>query len=120
MVAVAQGHVELFGQVEHHLRARARTTRLDIAQVSRGDACLERQLELADPAPLPPLPEQRAHPRATCDDGHGFDGNPKNAADHDPGSHGRGVSGRASSFGQHIERSSEMDAPELVERYLGT
>ena len=38
VVAVAQGHLELFGEVEHHRGARARATGLDEAQMARRDA----------------------------------------------------------------------------------
>ena len=47
LVAVAQGHVELLGEVQHHLGAGPRPPGLDEAQVPRGDVGLERQVELA-------------------------------------------------------------------------
>ena len=49
-VALAQRHVELLGQVQDHLLARARAAGLEEAQVARGDAGLEREVELAEAA----------------------------------------------------------------------
>lgn len=53
-VPLAQRYSEGFGELQHHLGAGSRATRLDEAQVTRGDARLERELELAHaPAPAP-------------------------------------------------------------------
>jgi hypothetical protein len=55
VVAVAQRHVELVGEVQHHLAARLRTARLQEAEVAGRDAGLERQVELAQPPPPSPV-----------------------------------------------------------------
>jgi hypothetical protein len=60
VVAVAQRYVELLGQMQHHLPARLRAARLQEAQVSRRDAGLEREVELAEAAPPAPVAQQRA------------------------------------------------------------
>ena len=64
LVAIAQRHLELVGEPQDHLRARPRAAGLDEAQVPGGHARLERQVELAEPAPLPPVAQQRADARA--------------------------------------------------------
>ena len=63
-VALAQRHLELLGQVQHQLAAGLRAAGLDEAEVARRDAGLERQVELAEPAPLAPVAQQRAERRA--------------------------------------------------------
>ena len=60
-VALAQRHVELLGQAQHHVAAGRRATRLDEAQVAGRDLGLERELELAQSAVFAPLPQQFAH-----------------------------------------------------------
>ena len=59
-VALAQRHVELLGETQHHLLARLRAAGLEKAQVARGDARLERQPELAEVTPRAPVAQQRA------------------------------------------------------------
>ena len=46
-VALAQRHLELLGEPQHHLGARARAARLDEAEVPRRHARLQREVELA-------------------------------------------------------------------------
>jgi hypothetical protein len=55
LVAVAQRNLEPIGQLQDHVGARARATGLDEAQVAGGDAGLEGQVELAQPAPPAPV-----------------------------------------------------------------
>jgi hypothetical protein len=62
-VAIAQGDFEMIGEVQDHLAARARPTGLEEADVTGGDSRLERQLELAEAAALPPGAEQLADGR---------------------------------------------------------
>jgi hypothetical protein len=57
-VAVAEGDVEVFGQAEDHLAGRPGAAGLDEAQVPRGDVRRDGQVQLAEPAALPPLAEQ--------------------------------------------------------------
>jgi hypothetical protein len=57
-VAVAEGDVEVFGQAEDHLAGRPGPAGLDEAQVPRGDVGRDGQVQLAEPAALPPLAEQ--------------------------------------------------------------
>ena len=61
LVAVAQGHVELLGQVQHHLAAGAGPSRLDEAQVAGGHPGGGGQLELAEVTALAPRPQQGPH-----------------------------------------------------------
>ena len=70
-VAVTQRHVEMLGQLHDHLGARPRTAGLDEAHVARGDAGSDREVELAQATPLPPVAEQRADARAGGELGHG-------------------------------------------------
>ena len=65
-----RGTVELLGEMEHHLRARPRAAVLDEAQMPASHTRLERQLELAEPAALPPLPQHRADGRPGRSDRH--------------------------------------------------
>ena len=58
-VALAQRHVELLGEVQDHLAARVRAARLEEAQVPGRHTGLEREVELAEPVALPPVPQQR-------------------------------------------------------------
>jgi hypothetical protein len=53
-VSLAQGDLELLGEVEQQLAARPRATRLDEAEVTRRDGGLQRELELAQLSSLPP------------------------------------------------------------------
>jgi hypothetical protein len=55
-VAVAQWDVEAVGEVKDHLAARLRPSRLDEAEMPRRDCRSQGELELAEVAPLPPLP----------------------------------------------------------------
>ena len=57
-VAVARRHVEMLGQVQDHLAGRPGAAGLDEAQVPGGDVGLYGQVELAQPAALPPLAQQ--------------------------------------------------------------
>ena len=59
-VALAQRHVEVIGEVQHHLAARPGPAGLDEAQVPRRDAGVVRQIELAQAPPRPPVAQQRA------------------------------------------------------------
>ena len=63
VVTVAQRDVEHAGQQQHHLAAGLRPSGLDEAQVARGHAGLDGELELAHPALRAPLPEQPAEAR---------------------------------------------------------
>ena len=63
LVALAQRHLELLGEVQHHVRAGPRAAGLEEAQVSRGHARVERQVELAETAPPAPVAQQCAHVR---------------------------------------------------------
>jgi hypothetical protein len=56
-VAVAQRNLEALGEVEDHLAARLRAPRLDEAEMPRRNRRSHRELELAEVAPLPPLPQ---------------------------------------------------------------
>jgi hypothetical protein len=56
VVAFTQGNVEALGEVEDHLAARPRAPRLDKTEMPCGDRRPHRDLELAEVAPLPPLP----------------------------------------------------------------
>ena len=57
-VALAQRHVELVGEVEHHLAARPRPAGLDEAEMARRDAGGVGEIELAQPAAGPPLAQE--------------------------------------------------------------
>ena len=70
MIPVSQGYVEPLGKMEHHLGARAGASGLDEAQMPRRDSGLERELELAEPAALPPLSQHRADRRTTRNNAH--------------------------------------------------
>ena len=59
-VAVAQRDLERVGEMQQHLPARSGTACLDEAQVARGDRGVERELELAELAPLAPRAQDRA------------------------------------------------------------
>jgi hypothetical protein len=50
VVALAQRHVQRAGQPQHHRAAGLGSSRLDEAQMTRGDAGLDREAELAQPA----------------------------------------------------------------------
>ena len=56
-VALAQRHVEVTGEGEQQLGARARAPGLDEAQMLGRHAGFEREIHLAAPAPAPPLAE---------------------------------------------------------------
>jgi len=67
VVAPPGRHVEGAGQQQHHLAARLRAAGLDEGQVTGGDLRVDRQAQLAEPPPLPPLldePADRAGPGA--------------------------------------------------------
>jgi hypothetical protein len=59
-VALAQREAELLGEPHDHRRRRARAAGLDEAQMAHRDVGPDGQVELAQPAPLPLLPEQLA------------------------------------------------------------
>ena len=61
-VAVSQGDLEALGEVEHHVGARLRAAGLDEAEMPRRDPCLEREVELAQPTTLTPVPQHDSHP----------------------------------------------------------
>ena len=60
-VALPQRHLEVLGQVQHHLPAGPGPAGLHEAQVPGGDTRLLGQVELAEAAALAPLAEQLAH-----------------------------------------------------------
>ena len=70
VVALAQRHLQLLGQVQHHLPARAGPPGLDEAQVPCRDARVAGQVELAEPAALPPVAQQVADGGTGPDGGH--------------------------------------------------
>src|SRR5262249_30965205 len=90
------------------------------AQVARRDARLERELELAQAATLPPFAEQRADRRATGCDVHGAD------RSHGParGPLPPGAWTRGASVGifqrDNGRRRKDMDALNVAGRYLDT
>src|SRR6185437_7411080 len=55
-------YVQHLGQPQHHGAAGHGPSGLHEADVTRGHVRLDRQVQLAQPAPLPPLPHQRAEP----------------------------------------------------------
>ena len=59
-VALAQRHLELLGQVQHHLATGLRAAGFQKAQMPRGDVALQCQVELADVPPLAPFAQQWA------------------------------------------------------------
>ena len=59
-IPVTQRHLELLGQVQHHLAARLRAAGFQKAEMSRGDFRFERQLELTHAATLAPFAQQVA------------------------------------------------------------
>ena len=59
-VAIAQGDVELVGEVEHHLPARPRAAGLDEAEMARGDAGRVGEIELAQAPTGAPVSEELA------------------------------------------------------------
>ena len=60
LILFTQGHREYVGESQHHRATRARSTRFDEADVAGGHVGLDRQVQLAQPAPLSPFPHQRA------------------------------------------------------------
>jgi len=50
----------MFGELDHHLRARLRPPCLDEAQVACRDAGLKGEIELREASALPPLAEEDA------------------------------------------------------------
>ena len=70
LILFAQRHVEHPGESQHHRAARCRTARLDEADVAGRHVGLDREVELRQPAALPPLAHQRAE-RRTLDLGGG-------------------------------------------------
>jgi hypothetical protein len=60
-VALAQRHVQPFGQPQQHVAAGLGAAGLQEAQMARGNLGFAGQIELAHPAALPPLPQQIAN-----------------------------------------------------------
>ena len=60
-IAIAQRHVQLFGETQHHVAAWLRPAGFQKAQMPRGDFRFERQLELAQATALAPLAQQITH-----------------------------------------------------------
>src|SRR5262249_29377069 len=117
-VPVAKRHLEPLGQVQHHLGARARAAGLDEAQVTRGDARLERELELAEAPPLPPLPEHRAHRRPLGGHGHRADRSRRPSAGPLPPRSWTRRRGAGIVAGSTSRKEHAMQPLELVESYL--
>ena len=82
VVGLAQRHVEPLREPHHHVPARLRAAGLDEAQVARRDVGLERQLELAEPPPGPPLAQQGTDRRFHAHDGSRGE---QPRGEHDPG-----------------------------------
>src|SRR5438309_1734773 len=74
----------MLGEQQHHLGARTRPAGLDEAHVPGRDSGLERQVELAQPAALPPLAQERPDPGRAYGTGHRFElaGGPDAHNDH--------------------------------------
>ena len=121
VVAISQGHLELFGEVEQHRCARARATGLDEAQMTRGDACLQPELELAEPALLTPLSQQCADRGTTRDHRHAGDPSPPTAPNSLP-LRSWTSSARTGSLASSIKwkGAARWKQPKLVESYLDT
>src|SRR5581483_8544194 len=64
-VALAQGHVELLGQMQHHVARGQRPAGLQEAQMARGDVRLAGEVELAHAPALPPLAQEISY-RLRC------------------------------------------------------
>jgi hypothetical protein len=60
-IALAQGDLEPFGQMQHHVAARQRPAGLQKAQMLRRDIGLASEVELAQVPALPPLAQKIAH-----------------------------------------------------------
>ena len=54
-VAFAQGHLQPFGQLQHHVARRRGAAGLDKAEMTRGNLGVAGQIELAEMAALPPF-----------------------------------------------------------------
>jgi len=65
-VALAQGDLQVLGQVQEHLPARLGPTGLDEAQVAGGDVGAAGQVELAEAAALTPVAQQGADGESRC------------------------------------------------------
>jgi hypothetical protein len=59
LVPFAKRHVEHPGEAQHHRTARGRSARLDETDVAGRHVSLDREVELGQPAALPPLTHQR-------------------------------------------------------------
>ena len=75
LVALPQRHLQLLGQVQHHLPAGPRATGLDEAQVPAGHPGLAGQVQLAEPPALPPVAQQFPHGGTRSGAGHPADAN---------------------------------------------
>ena len=64
VVALPERDLELLCKQQQHLRAGPRTPGLDEAEMAGRDAGIERELQLAEPLSLAPLPQQRPSPRS--------------------------------------------------------
>ena len=60
LVALPQRHVEMLGELDHHVAARLGAAGLDEAEMARGDLGLQRQLHLAETPLVAPAAQQRA------------------------------------------------------------
>jgi len=70
-VALARGHREALGQVQHHLPAGRRAPGLDAAQVALRDARLGGEMELAEAATSTPLLKEGSDAGSGSDFAHG-------------------------------------------------
>ena len=74
LFTIAQRHVEILGEVQHHLAARPRPARLDEAQVPRRHAGFGREFELTESAAHAPVAQQRTDGRGCGNGDHASDG----------------------------------------------
>ena len=73
-VALPQRHLEVLGEVQHELPTGPGTAGLDEAQVAGRHLGLHREVELAQPAALPPVPQEIPDAPGRCSDAHRSDG----------------------------------------------
>ena len=65
-IALAQGHVEAFGEMENHLAARRRASGFDETEMARRDFRLAGQIKLAQTAALAPMADLFADGKGLC------------------------------------------------------
>ncbi len=65
-VALAQRYAERLRQQQHHVAARLRAAAFDETQMLLGDLGVEREIELGEPAQLPPVADQGADGGVEC------------------------------------------------------